>query len=91
MYKQDYSILHFLMNIFWEQEYLSSCFKIRMVRPIPKKVPGQFRPITLLPTIARLFSLLLSERLRYWCCKNNIPHKSQGGGQANRSIHEHLH
>ena len=78
------------MNIFWQNEQIPSIFKCGMVRAIPKKKKGDFRPITIQSTIARIFSTLINRRLQIHCANQNIPHEIQGGGQSNRGVHEQL-
>jgi len=85
-----HSLLSYLMNTFWHHELLPKIFKIGTVIPIPKPTPGQYRPITLQSTIARIFSYLITVRLKEHLSTQNIPHESQGGGQPGRGVHEQL-
>ena len=50
----------------------------------------EFRPISLLPTIGKIFEYLICNRINTWLETNNILNKEQLGFRQNRSTHNHI-
>ena len=65
------------------------CLKIAKVFPLhksrDKSIPSNFRPISLLPTIAKIFEKLLQGRIISFLVKFNLLSSSQFGFRAKRS------
>ena len=65
------------------------CLKIAKVFPLhksrEKSIPSNFRPISLLPTIAKIFEKLLQGRIISFLVKFNLLSSSQFGFRAKRS------
>ena len=86
------TISDFLSKVFNEcicQGCFPSCMKIAKVIPIHKSCdamdPSNYRPISLLPTIAKVFEKLIFSRLIKFFMKFNIISENQFGFRPNRS------
>ena len=73
----------------WKSESIPDAWRLGVVPPILK--PGglvtssNFRPITLLPVINRLFTCIMDSRLRRWCRVTNAVLPEQAGFLPQRS------
>lgn len=73
-----------LFNTSWNNGVVPDAWKLGVVIPILKPNKDKdnvisYRPITLLPCIAKLMEKLIHSRLEYWVESNNILAKSQCG------------
>ena len=51
---------------------------------------GNFRPISLLPTIGKLLESVIAERLTKWAENNNQINQEQSGFRKNRGVNDQL-
>ena len=72
-----------------EESIFPKCLKIAKVIPIYKKgdrnKPENYRPISLLSSISKIFEKLILRRMMKFCEKNNIITKNQYGFRSRRS------
>ena len=82
-------LLTFIYNLCIEQCVFPSALKIAKVVPIPKgkinKEPGDFRPISLLPILAKPLERHIHKHLMEYLESNELFHKFQSGFRANHS------
>ena len=75
-------------HIIFSGHYPNS-WKEAVISPIYKKgnstVPSNYRPITLQPCVAKLFSKIIEKRMRIWLCEHNPLRPEQFGFQKNTS------
>ncbi len=71
---QETSVLKSIVNLFnliWVQEQLPQSWSHSLIMPLLKsgdaRAPLNWRPIALIPSIAKLFSTVLHNRLEDWC------------------------
>ena len=83
-----------LFNDFLNCSYFPDSFKIAKIIMIPKvkntRQIKDFRPISLLPTIAKLFEQIIANRINVWAENNNILNPEQSGFRKDRSTTDHL-
>jgi len=85
--------LTYMFNIFLSTEHIPKAAKRGLIHTLYKgggkdrSVPGSYRPITLLPTVYKLFENLILERLKNWTVNSNIefPNTQQSAYQRQRS------
>ena len=86
--------LTFTYNLCIEQCVFPSALKIAKVVPIPKgrinKEPGDFRPISLLPILAKPLERHIHKHLMEYLEKNELFHKFQSGFRVNHSCNTAL-
>ncbi|KAL7080411.1 hypothetical protein ACQ4LE_000077 [Meloidogyne hapla] len=81
--------LSYIFNFALMSETLPQIWKTAIVCPVPKKVsryPKDYRPISLLSPISKVFEQIIHRYLNYHCNKNNILPESQHGFRVNRSV-----
>ena len=97
--KNDSSIkvLHALFNGIFQSGVMPSIWKKAIIKPIPKnsaidpKVPMQYRAISLLSTVSKLYSSVLNNRLLAFA-ERNILHDEQNGFCPKQVIsRSHMH
>lgn len=80
--------LTFLINQSFSTGKFPDTLKIAIVKPVPKTGdltdPGQYRPIALLPTISKIFEMVMATRLSAFCNKYEIFDDSQFGFRKKR-------
>ncbi len=99
VFKNDSSIqmLHKLYNHCFTSGLIPSVWKKALIKPIPKgskydpRVPLNYRGISLLPTMYKLYTSLLNIRMVTWLEDNNLFVEEQNGFRAKRSCVEHLY
>ena len=79
--------IKYLFQIIVKYEIVPVHFKLGIIVPIPKGTKCQtnqdnYRGITLLPVIAKMFEKWVMIRVEKWSIDNNIIHKMQGAAQA---------
>lgn len=83
------SPLTYILNKSFEQGTFPSRLKISIVKPIYKKGDptemGNYRPITLIPVISKIFEKAMSDRMESFLTKNNILAENQFGFRRGRS------
>ncbi|RAN68241.1 hypothetical protein B5P43_36805, partial [Bacillus sp. SRB_336] len=67
-------------------EYFPQDMKIAKIRPLPKDKPGEYRPISLLPNIAKLVEGIIEHRIRHQAEKH-IPDNQFGCRPAHSTTH----
>ena len=83
-----------LFNDFLNCSYFPDSLKIAKIIMIPKvrntnKIK-EHRPISLLPTLGKLFEQIIASRINLWAESNNILNTEQSGFRNNRSTTDHL-
>ena len=89
------SILARLFNACFNLSYFPSIWKSAVIIMIPKpqkdhKIADNFRPISLLPTLSKLFERIICDRLEDWMLKNNIIVNHQSGFRKNHQTRDQL-
>ena len=79
-----------LYNLSLACGYLPMVWKIAVIVPLPRagkdlRSPGGYRPVSLLPTIAKLLELIMALRLRELFRRNRLIPDHQSGFQQHRS------
>ena len=81
--------LHRVYSIVFETGDYPKCWSEGLIVPIPKKGdlsnPSNYRGITLISTFAKLFSLIIRNRVNQWCENQNILDDNQFGFRDGRS------
>lgn len=82
-------VLSFLINLSIEQGCFPDRLKLSIVKPIHKKGKkdeiGNYRPITLIPIISKIFEKVIHIRIMKFLVKFNIIKEEQNGFQKNKS------
>lgn len=90
------TILHKLFNIIFKSRVIPSMWLKAIIKPIPKssmndpRVPLQYRGISLLSTVSKLFTGILNKRLSNYAEKHDLFVEEQNGFRTNRSCEEHI-
>ena len=85
-----------VLNSFWKDEKVSPVFKQTIIRPILKKLdsdptnPSNFRPISLLNTLMKLYEALIKARLVGWLESKDFISPVQAAYRKNRSTCDHI-
>lgn len=83
------SVLTYLINLSFEKGTFPQRLKLSIVRPILKKGCkydiGNYRPITLIPIISKIFEKCMLTRLIQYCTKYHIINPDQYGFQKKKS------
>eukprot|EP00111_Clytia_hemisphaerica_P007783 TCONS_00022606-protein len=78
-----------LFNDWLNNSVFPSQLKTAKIQMIPKKVNtikiSEHRPISLLPTIGKIFEKIIADRIYNWAETNNILNNEQSGFRKNRS------
>jgi hypothetical protein len=91
------SLLTKLFNIIFEQGVMPSTWNTAIIKPIPKsslldfRLPLQYRGISLLSTVYKIYTAVLNERLLYFVERNSIYKDEQNGFRKHRSCAEHIY
>ena len=75
-----------LFQLIVNYEYVPNHFKLGIIVPIPKGTKCQsnqdnYRGITLLPVIAKMYEKWIMIRVKEWAINNNVIHRLQGADQ----------
>ena len=93
----SYSLLTVLFNKIYDYNLVPKIWNISIVKPIPKSsltdpyVPLQYRGISLLSTVYKLFSSLINSRIQNLAEQNRLIDDAQNGFRKNRSCEDHLY
>jgi len=85
-----------LLEFIFENEITPSIWKTSIIKPIPKtslsdpRVPLQYRGISLLSTVYKLFTAIINRRLQSVIEQNNMLVEEQNGFREDRSCLDHL-
>ena len=84
-----------LMNKSWLEESVPDCWKIALMVPIhkalkPKDKVSSYRPISMLPVVAKLMERLVAERLKWYMEKKNCYSSTQFGFRKDKSTFDSL-
>ena len=83
-----------LFNDYLRLSHFPSSYKIAKLIMIPKKPNTnkleEFRPISLLPTLSKLFESILASRIYKWAEENDKINEEQSGFRANRSTQDNI-
>ena len=91
------SLLTNLFNKIFANSLMPSCWNIAIIKPIPKsslldhRIPLQYRGISLLSTLYKIFTTLLNNRLSDFVDQNIIYNDEQNGFRKKRSCAEHIY
>ncbi len=82
--------IKYLFTLVVKYESLPSCFKIGIIVSIPKGdkdrcKQNNYRGITLMPAIAKLFEKIIMNRVGVWAKENSIIHQMQDNDQKHCS------
>lgn len=89
------NILAALFNAIFESNTVPSKWKKALLKPIPKastidpRLPLEYRGISILSTVYKLFSSLLNLRLMQFAERNGLLHDEQNGFRRSRSCEDH--
>ena len=92
----SYDVLTVLFNKMYEYNLIPSVWNMSVVKPIPKNsltdpnIPLQYRGISLLSTVYKLFSSILNNRIQLCAEEHNLLNDSQNGFRKKRSCDDHL-
>ncbi|GBN90814.1 putative RNA-directed DNA polymerase from transposon X-element [Araneus ventricosus] len=80
----------FILNLMMEKCYFPQCWKTAVVVPIPKtdqdlNLPQNYRPISLLSSLSKVYESVLLKRLNQLLNNNNIIISEQFGFRENLS------
>ena len=90
-------ILEALFNKIFETNLVPTIWLKFLIKPIPKggdtdpRVPLEYRGISLLSTVGKLYSSILNDRISEHLEKNNILEDEQNGFRKKRSCLEHIY
>ncbi len=83
-----------LFNQVLESEHVPASWNHALIKPLFKsgddRSPSNWRPISLIPTVAKLFSSLICNRLQQHCDQHKVLSDQQYAFRAGRSIEEPL-
>ena len=85
-----------LFNLIFESGMMPTVWLRAVIKPIPKssmtdpRIPLQYRGISLLSTVSKLYTSFLNTRLLGFCENNEILVEEQNGFRKKRSCEEHL-
>lgn len=92
--EQVASALHSLCAKVWRQEALPTDWSRGIIFPILKsgneKDPSNYRGITLLSIVGKVYAQVLNERLMRWCERHKILTEEQGGFRPSRGCIDQL-
>jgi hypothetical protein len=84
------TFVHRLFQLIWRAEHMPKQWTHSLIMPLLKagdaRDPLNWRPISLIPSIAKLFSSVLCQRLDEWCEAGNRISSSQFGFRQRQSI-----
>ena len=90
-------LLKVLFNKIYTTGKMPAQWNLAIIKPIPKsgssdpRIPMQYRGISLLPVIYKMYSSVINNRLKYLCEANNLFATEQNGFRAKRSCSDHLY
>jgi len=90
------SLLHKLFQFCFDRKLVPDNWKKTIIVPIPKgaskdpHVPLNYRGISLLNCIAKMYSSIINSRIMNYCESNNIIVEEQNGFRPKRSCLEHI-
>jgi hypothetical protein len=88
------TILTALLNLMWNNEIKPDHFKLGFIVSVHKKGPtddpGNYRPLTMLHCIGKVYSRIINTRLMAACESNGILHDAQNGFRRGRRCEDHL-
>lgn len=84
-----------LFNLIFDRGYVPDEWVIGIIKPIFKNKgdptqPENYRPITLLSCLGKLFTCILSKRLETYASEINLITRSQAGFRKNHSTLDHI-
>ena len=94
--KETVKLLTCLFNKIFSLQKVPSMWSVGIIKPIPKssltdpRVPLQYRGITLLSTVYKLFSSVLNNRIVKVCNTHDLIVDEQNGFRAGRACIDHL-
>ena len=89
-------VLCLLFNKFFDTSLTPSIWNLAILKPIPKnsltdpRLPLEYRGVSLLSTVYKLFTSVLNNRLVDTAEQNNLYANEQNGFRRNRSCEDHL-
>ena len=89
-------ILHNLFDKFFMSGFLPSVWLRAIINPIPKSaskdphIPLNYRGISILSCVGKVFSGIINTRVVKYCEENNVFEDEQNGFRKNRSCEDHI-
>ena len=88
-------LLHKLFNILINRAIFPDRWKIAVMRMIHKpgkkrQCPGSYRPLSLTPTLGKMYEKVIQKRFTEWLKENNILNDQQNGFRKYRNINVNL-
>ena len=90
-------LLTLMFNKIFDYGITPSLWRFAVLKPIPKsslcnpRITTQYRPISLLSTVGKLFSGVLNNRLTAFADANGLICDEENGFRINRSCMDHLY
>ena len=90
-------VLHALFNLCFDTGILPSVWKKAMIAPIPKdstkdkRIPLNYRGISLLSVVSKLYSAVINNRFLNYLEDENLLAEEQNGFRRKRSCEDHVH
>ena len=89
-------VLHAMFNLYFDTGILPSIWQKAMITPIPKdatkdkRIPLNYRGISLLSVVSKLYSAVLNNRLLIYLEDEHLLADEQNGFRRNRSCEDHV-
>ena len=88
--------IHFLMDKLFSLGIIPKNWKMSIISPIPKsstkdtKIPLNYRGISLISCVGKLFSAIVNNRIYEYCERYNLLQDEQNGFRRKRSCEDHI-
>lgn len=84
-----------LFNLVFDKGVIPESWSVGVIKPIYKKkgdptMPENYRPITILSCLGKLFTLIINNRLKIFAEKYNVIEENQAGFRKNHSTSDNL-
>ena len=90
------SLLTKLFNCIYESGIIPSIWRVAIIKPIPKsstqdlRIPTQYRAISLLSTVYKLFTTIINNRISQYLESISLLADEQNGFRPNRNCDDHI-
>jgi len=92
----SFAIMTLLFNKMYDSNLVPGVWRMSLIKPIPKNsmtdphIPLQYRGISLLSTVYKLFTSVLNHRIQSAAERHNLFVDEQNGFRSNRSCEDHI-